>query len=153
VNAQTESTGITNTLAQLMSGDLQWPALIAHLRSVAPSGTSLTSITGSVTSGTTTNASANGATGITGLQILNQTGQLAVGSLTITGTAKDKNAVAAFADKLLTIPGMAAPLVTSVSGAKGTITFSINTLITSDALGGRFAPTPAAGSTTQTGGK
>ena len=151
VNAQSEAAGITQTLASLMAGDLQWPALLAHLRGVAPSGTSLTSVTGSITAGTTTGSGSTAANlGGGGLAILNQTGQVVVGTLTITGSAKDKNSVAAFADKLTTIPGMAAPLVTSVSGAKGTITFSINALITSDALGGRFKPTtPGA----QTGGK
>jgi Tfp pilus assembly protein PilN len=139
VNAQNESSGIVSTLSTLMTGDLQWPALMAHLRSVAPGGTTLSSISGSITTGTSADSAASGAAD--SLDILNQTGQQAVGTLTISGTARDKNAVAAFADKLITIPGIAAPLVSSVTGASGTITFSINTLITSAALGGRFAPT------------
>jgi hypothetical protein len=96
----------------------------------------------------TTTAGGQPANNASGLDVLNTSGQVAVGSITITGSARDKNSVAAFADKLTTVKGIAAPFVSSVTGAKGDITFSVNALITANALGGRFHKT-----TTTTGGK
>jgi hypothetical protein len=129
--AQAKATGIVSTLSTIMAGDLQWQGLIGSLAKVAPSGTQLTAFSASVGPATTT----------TGIGVLNQTGEAAVGQLTLTGTATDKNAVAAFVDKLTTVPGIASPFVTSVTGAKGSLTFSISALITSKALGGRFTAT------------
>jgi hypothetical protein len=147
LDAQQQSSAITTTLSGLMKNDLQWQALIANVRKVAPAGMTLVTMTGSVvttTGGTTSQVGGNS------LDVLNQTGQLPVGSITLTGSAHDKSSIAAFADKLTTVKGLAAPFVTSVTGAKGDVTFSINALITDNALGGRFT---VKAPTTTTGGK
>jgi len=149
LTAQQQVSAITTTLSGLMKNDLQWQTLLANARRVAPAGMNLTTINGTVvttTAGTTTQVGGNA------LDVLNQTGQLPVGSVTISGTAHDKNSVAAFADKLTTLPGIAAPFVTNVTGAKGAINFSINALITEKALGGRFTTTVPA-TNPSTGGK
>jgi hypothetical protein len=72
--------------------------------------------------------------------VLNQSGKLQVGSLTIIGTAPDKNAVAAYIDSLAKVAGLAAPYPASLATTGHTLTFSASVIITSDALGGRYAP-------------
>ena len=66
--------------------------------------------------------------------------------MTLSGTAHDKRSVAAFADRLATVKGLAYPLITSVASQDNQVTFSIALSITKDALGGRFAtPAPSTG--------
>jgi hypothetical protein len=67
-----------------------------------------------------------------------------VGSLTIAGTSKDKRSVADYADRLAKVKGLTAPFITSVTALGGKVTFTVNVLITSDALGGRYAAAPVA---------
>jgi Tfp pilus assembly protein PilN len=139
VTAQAQSAAISHALAELMTGDLQWKDMLATLRASAKDGVSVTSISASMTSGAAGTGQAAG-----GLAVLNQTGKQAVGTLTITGTAPDKNAVAAYIDTLAKVKGLAAPFPASVTGKTGKLTFSASVLITSDALGGRFAPAATA---------
>ena len=63
----------------------------------------------------------------------------AYGTVAINGSAPSKGAVAAFVDRLAGIRGLAAAFPASVAGSNGQFTFSVNVLLTSDALGGRFA--------------
>jgi hypothetical protein len=56
--------------------------------------------------------------------------------------------VAAFAARLARVPGLTAPLISSVVTAQHEISFSIDVVITSDALGGRYSTGAA-----PTGGK
>jgi Tfp pilus assembly protein PilN len=134
VSAQTQSAAIRTELAQLMVGDVDWTAMLKSLQSGAPSGVKITTVTASMQQSASSTVS--------GLGVLNQTGQLPVGTLTIGGTAPDKNSVAAFVDRLTKIRGLAAPFPASVNGDKGTVTFSANVIITNSVLGGRFT-TPA----------
>jgi hypothetical protein len=91
-------------------------------------------------------------TGI-GVGVLNQTGQQPVGNLTIDGTAPDKNTVAAFVDGLATVPGLAAPYPASVASIVGghQVTFTVNVIVTSSALGGRYAAATTSGNATSGG--
>jgi Tfp pilus assembly protein PilN len=139
VVAQRQSSQIQQTIATLMAGDLQWTHLLDELRTSARPDISFTGLNGTVAAG---GASAVGAAG--GLGVLNQSGQLQVGTLTITGGAPDKNSVAAFVDRLGKIPGLAAAFPASVTSIGGKVSFSVSVIITSDALGGRFTPTPRA---------
>ena len=143
LTAQSESTQISTTLRSLMADDLQWQTLIQKVLAAGPAGSKISALTGNITAGTT---AAGTTTSVTGLNILNATGQVAVGSITITGTTHDKNSVAAYSDRLGTVKGIVSPLVTSVTGNAGVITFSINALITSEALGGRFSAATTTGS-------
>jgi Tfp pilus assembly protein PilN len=141
VKAQADSAQIQQTLAKLMAGDLQWSKLLESIRGTAGRGVDITSTNGTVT----TPGSSAGNTGpaAAGISVLNQTGEVQIGSLTITGTASDKNAVAAFVDRLSRVPGLAAAFPASVATATGKLTFSVNVILTSKALGGRYAVKPA----------
>jgi Tfp pilus assembly protein PilN len=135
VRTQQASTGIKSALAQLMAGDLQWKNMLASLRSVAPKGVKIDSISG------TTGAAAGSATGGTGpgLGVFNTTGKDEVGTLSITGTAANKDEVAGYVDSLATVKGLTAIYPTSATTAGSGVSFAISALITSDALGGRFS--------------
>ncbi|MBN9620713.1 MAG: hypothetical protein J0H43_13445, partial [Actinobacteria bacterium] len=82
---------------------------------------------------------------------LNQTGQATVGSLLVAGSAPDKGTVAAYADQLATVTGLTAPLVTSVNAAGRSVSFTLDVVITAQALGGRYKPAGST-STSPTGG-
>jgi Tfp pilus assembly protein PilN len=146
VQAQGQTTTIQAQLQRLMVGDLSWKAMLTTLRAKAPNGLLLTVVDGSVTAG----AAAAGAA-VPDSAILNSSGKETVGELRISGTAPDKRTVAAYADQLASVPGLAAPLILSVDVVQGSVTFSVSVLITSDALGGRYA-VPATSLPTTTGG-
>ena len=99
------------------------------------------SVVGNV--GASTDLSAPG-----GSAVLNETCTPAVGQLTVSGTAPDKRTVAAYADELATVKGLAAPLVSTVQVQQHGVTFTVTAVSTSDALGGRYA----APTTSPTGG-
>jgi Tfp pilus assembly protein PilN len=136
VTVQSRAASIKAELAKLMVGDLSWKDLLATVRKSAPAGMTITSVTGSTTVGAAS-ATSGAATG--GVGILNQSGKQQVGTLTIAGTAPDKNSVAAYIDTLAKVTGLAAPFPASVTGQDGKLTFSASVIITSDALGGRYA--------------
>lgn len=140
VTAQTQSAQISSALTRLMAGDAQWTDLLTTLRASAKDGVTLTSITGSMTAG-----AASVGSSASGLGVLNQTGKQQVGTLTLTGTAPDNNTVAAYVDTLAKVKGLAAPFPASVTGTGGKLTFSVSVIITSDSLGGRYAPVPTSG--------
>lgn len=136
VHAQQQSTAIKGALAKIMSGDLQWKDMLASLRGAAPHGVKIDSISGTTGSAAAgSNAGTNGA----GLGVLNTTGKAQVGTLTITGTAPNKDQVAAFVDSLSAVTGITAVYPTSATTAGSGVSFAISALITSDALGGRFS--------------
>ena len=145
VDAQDQSATIQTALRKLMIGDLSWTDMIAVLGKSAGGGVVISQISGQLTAGAAAGAPQPNSVGF---GVLNQTGKQAVGSITLTGTAPDKNAVAAFVDKLSAVPGLAAPFPASVSAVNdngvGSVQYSVSVLITSDALGGRYAQ-PATG--------
>lgn len=143
LEAQAESEAVRSALIKLMAGDLQWKDMLTTLRSTAKGGVEVTGVTGTLSAGATKLDKQSA-----GLDVLNNTGNSQVGTLTITGTARDKNAVAEYVDELSKVAGLTAPFPASVTTANGTLTFSVSAIITSEALGGRYAP---AGSST--GGK
>jgi Tfp pilus assembly protein PilN len=141
VLAQSQAASIKVELTKLMVGDLSWTSMLATLRKGAPAGMTITNVMGTTTVGaasTTTDAAAGG------LGVLNRSGKEQVGTLTITGTAPDKNSVAAYIDALAKVPGLAAAFPASVTGQGGKLVFTANVIITADALGGRYAA-PAQG--------
>lgn len=139
VQAQNEAAAIHRQLQTLMAADVPWKTVIADLRSHAPAGVSLSNVAASLNVGTPGTTS-----GPVALSPLNQTGKQTIGQITITGRAGSKNAVAAYADVLGKLTGLTAPLITSVTAQGSAVTFTVNVAITTDALGGRFAPTAAA---------
>ncbi len=133
LDAQAKSTRIEQALSTLMTGDLQWRDLVTELRSAARGGLTVTGVTGNVY--TVDQPSVPGA----GLELLNQSGLPVIGTVNVTGSAPNKNNVAAYVERLAKLPGLAAPLPASVTGEGNALTFSVDVLLTSDALGGRFA--------------
>jgi Tfp pilus assembly protein PilN len=134
VQAQAEIADTRAQLETLMIGDLSWKTMLTTLRAKAPAGVSIQSITGSVTPAGTTDG-----------QVLNQTGSASIGELSITGTASDKGNVAAYADALTRVKGVAAPLISAVESAAKPVTFTIIAVVTTDALGGTYAAPAATG--------
>ncbi len=135
VTAQFQIGTIGTQLHKLMVGDLSWTSMLGTLRSQAPDGVALTQVGGAISAGAaTTNSEVKPS-------VLNETGKSQIGQLTVTGTAPSKNTVAAYADKLATVRGLTAPLITSATSADNShaLTFTINLVITTDALGGRYA--------------
>jgi Tfp pilus assembly protein PilN len=142
VQAQAQIANIRSELEQVMVGDLSWKAMLTTVRDKAPAGVTLQSIAGSVTS-------ASSGPG----DVLNQTGSASIGELTLNGQAPDKRTVAAYADALSRVSGVTAPLISAVQASTSDVTFTITALITSDALGGRYATaTDGTGTPTATGG-
>ncbi|MCW2596118.1 MAG: hypothetical protein JWP39_2006 [Jatrophihabitans sp.] len=144
VTAQSQAQNITSQLQRLMVGDLSWKSMLTTLRATAPVGVALSEVTGTVTAGAASAAAAGAPAATGGYEALNRTGRQQVGSLTIAGTSKDKRSVADYADRLAKVKGLTAPFITSVTALGGKVTFTVNVLITSDALGGRYAAAPVA---------
>lgn len=140
--AQARVASIGTTLSTLMQTDLSWRDLINRLEKQAPNGVAISGVTGSVANPTSSTAAADPTSG---LGLLNNSGKAAIGTLTITGTTHDKRELATFVDGLASVRGVTVPLPASVTGSKGTLTYSINALITVDALGGRYTPSTAGG--------
>lgn len=143
VQAQNDVTSIDGQLNKLMVGDLPWRTMLATLRSKAPSGVELTNVVGAITSGAAaTSVPGQTASSNQGYGVFNLSGQQAVGTLTITGTAHDKKSIAQYLDTLAGVKGLAAPTPTNITTtANNQINFTVSVIITSDALGGRYAQT------------
>jgi Tfp pilus assembly protein PilN len=137
VQAQAKSAQVQDMLSGLMAHDLDWAKLLAEVRSKASGGVAVANITGTVSNGAAVGAVSPTSSG---LGVLNASGQAQVGTLTISGTAPSKDAVAAFVDRLGGVTGLAAALPANVAGNGGQYTYSVNVLLTSDVLGGRFMP-------------
>lgn len=136
VTAQSQSAAIQKSLQRLMAGDIQWVDLLATLQRTARGGITVTTVSGTVDDLTDPTAPA----AVNGYSVLNQSGEKQVGTLTVTGSAPDKNSVAAYIDALASVKGLTAPFPANVAGQRGQVTFTATILITADALGGRFAP-------------
>jgi Tfp pilus assembly protein PilN len=137
VAAQNGAQSIRTELQKLMAGDLPWKTMLTALRAQAPAGVTLTNVSATMTAGAA--VAGNGGASTEQAATLNQSGKQEVGNLTLTGTGPDKNSVAAYADRLSRMKGLTAPLITSVVVADRTVTFTIDVIVTSDALGGRYA--------------
>jgi len=155
VSAQVGAAGIRTQLQTLMAADVPWKTVIGQVRAHAPGGVALTTIAASVNAG-------NAATGAGAAPIAPPTanGKAVVGQITVTGRANTKNAVAAYADSLNRVPGLTGSLITSVTvqgggqgtALGGTVTFTLNVAVTTDALGGRFSrPAAPAGPASSSG--
>lgn len=144
ITAQSDISGIHQQLSVLMNGDTPWKPMLAAVRSQA-TGLTLTNIDATVTTGAAAIAGGTTAGAVPGgIAVLNQSGRTQIGTLAITGTAKDKQAVAGFVDRLAGLRGLATPYPANLSAdSTGTLTFTVDVVLTTDALGGRFAaPTP-----------
>jgi Tfp pilus assembly protein PilN len=145
VSAQVETAQIHDQLTALMTDDVPWSKVLGRLRANAPDGITLTTVTATMNVAGT-------AASTTAQTTLNGTGQPTVGSLTIAGVATNKTGVAAYADRLNQIPGMTGALITSVTTVNHSVNFTLTAALTSQLLGGRYAPAAPAAPGAHTGG-
>jgi hypothetical protein len=143
LTAQLESAAIKSELTRLMAGDLQWKNLLASVRGANTSGMTITAVTATMTATAAPTAGATPSSG--GLEVLNHSGKGQIGTLTITGTAPNKNSVATYVDRLAQVSGLAAAFPASITGQGVKLTFSVSVVITSAALGGRYADNATGG--------
>ncbi|GAA2572119.1 hypothetical protein GCM10010435_53350 [Winogradskya consettensis] len=131
VDVQNSTDTLSKQLKAVMKDDLDWAALYTTLsETAAASGLSLDSVNGALNaagSGTTTDALPSTST------------SAVVGTLTVTGSGPDKEAVAAYIDALTKQSVLANPYVTAVNTDKdGTVTFNASVDFVAAALCGRF---------------
>lgn len=127
---QQQSAVIKGQLTTLMATDLPWWKVLPALRSAAPTGVTITSVNATMA---TPDAAAAPSSGT-------PVDPNVVGSVTVTGSAPDKAAVAGFVDALGRTPGVAHTLVSSVTAGSGSAyTFTLQTQITRSVLGGRWS--------------
>ena len=136
VAAQSDAAAIRTQLQKLMAADVPWKTVIENVRGHTPAGVQLASVAANLTV-----AGSSSSTGSAPAAMpLSPNGKPQIGQLVIAGRAGSKNAVAAYADSLNELPGLAGALITSVTAQGGSaVTFTMNVGITTDALGGRFA--------------
>jgi hypothetical protein len=134
VKVRSDTTQLNNQLTAVMANDLDWAALLDTLRRTgATSDIKIDGVNGKLAAtGTQSTDSANA---------LPSTAKTAsIGSLVVTGTGPDKDAVAAYADKLAKLQTLIAnPYVTSVASDPTGVTFSLTVDITQASLCGRFS--------------
>jgi len=141
VQLRIEADELKGQLQTVMANDLDWAALLKMLRGTGPAGIEVSDVSGKIAAA----ADGGGATTSAGSLPSTSTSS-SIGTVTVTGSAPDKEAVAAYVDALGRQTTIANPYVTSVTknteevaGANGNgVTFSINVDITSKALCGRF---------------
>jgi hypothetical protein len=131
VDAQTGSDTIRTQLETLLADDLRWSRLLGSLRAAAPAGVTVDVVIGALD---TDDAGAADGT--------------SVGTVTLSGTAPDKRAVAAYVDALARVPAVTNPFPTDANDESGTVGYTIRLGIAESALGGRYttpSPTPSGG--------
>ncbi|WP_433725367.1 hypothetical protein ACQP2Y_06140 [Actinoplanes sp. CA-051413] len=142
VQVQNEITALSTQLKAVMADDLDWSALLNTVRNAgAPSGIQVDGVNGRING-----AEGGGTSAANTLPRTNSTA--AVGTLTVSGSGPDKQAVAAYVDALAKETVVANPYITSVAtDEKDGVTFSLTVDITQTALCGRFtqACKPAGG--------
>ena len=135
--AQQQSATITSKLSSIMRSDVPWAKLLDGLRRAAPKGVNVGSISASLVSTGSQSTSSTGG----GLDVLNNSGKGAIGTLTMSGSASDKSSVATYVEALPGVTGVAAAFPESVQGAGTSYTWTITAILTTDALGGRYSTT------------
>jgi hypothetical protein len=138
VNAQQETLTINTKLVQLMVGDVRWQPMYATVRSDAPAGVGITSISAQITTATAGATATPGTGGTPPYGALISTGQTTIGTLTVVGTANSEDQVAAYADRLGTQTGVVNAVIQNYDGTSRPYTFTIAAILTTDALGGRY---------------
>ncbi|MEV4639243.1 hypothetical protein AB0J80_18000 [Actinoplanes sp. NPDC049548] len=122
-------------LKTTMANDLDWAEMLSMLRSTGePMDIDVDGINGSVDNDKAGAKATSSSAGT--LPSTSESGTL--GRAVVTGTAPDKEAVAAYVDALAKKTTIANPYVTDVTKSESRVTFSLNVDITRDALCGRF---------------
>ncbi|NJC74196.1 PilN domain-containing protein [Planosporangium thailandense] len=138
IGVQRESQTIRSELSTLLASDLRWSGVISAIESAAPTGVSITNVAGSLnTAGNGTGGNGTGGSA-TGPRLPDTTGHRLVGTVTITGTASSKAAVAQYLDRLAAVPGLGNPFLDASVPDDTAERFTVRLDITDAALGGRY---------------
>jgi hypothetical protein len=118
---------IVADLKKALAKDLPWQTLLDSLRSTAASKkVTLNTIVGAIDEDSTTPTTA--------------TSSDTVGTMTLTGTAKDKPTIAGFVDAIAKVPGMTDVYLTAANQKDPTVwTFTLTTSIKTSYLCGRYS--------------
>lgn len=149
VRAQNETNTINERLRNLMTGDLSWKAMLTTLRAQAPAGVELWQVSSKLTAaaGVTDNSGTAG-----NYDALSGSTAAPIGSMTISGSAPTRAAIAGYADRLSKVRGLSVPVITGFTVRKNDVTFELSANLTTAALGGRYAA-PVSPATGTPGGK
>ncbi|RZU52242.1 fimbrial assembly protein PilN [Krasilnikovia cinnamomea] len=129
VSVQQEADTIAGQLKTVMATDLPYATLVDSLRDTATATeVVVTGITARLDDAPAKGTTAQAATSTS----------VTMGGLEITGTAKDKNAVARYADALGKVPNVVNPFVTNVATSGNSVQFSLTAQISGTAKCGRF---------------
>jgi hypothetical protein len=140
VDVQSRKTNLDKQLKTLMANDLPWATLLTDVTSTGRSaGVTVTGINGVLT------ATADGP-GATGRELPSTSTATTIGTLTVTGTGRDKPSIARFVEALGDLSTVANPYLTSATDNKDGVEYSLQVDITSAALCGRFTTTCKRGS-------
>jgi len=132
VKVRNDTDQLRAQLKTLMANDLDWAALLTLLRTTGePSDVVVDGVTGDLAKDGENGEGSSGT-----LPSTSESGS--IGSITVTGKAPDKEAVAAYVDRLAKQATLANPYVTSVTSTDDEVTFSLSVDITQAALCGRF---------------
>jgi Tfp pilus assembly protein PilN len=131
---QAQSRAISAQLRTLLASDLQWSRLLDAVQAAAPKGVQITGVSGALAAG-----AKGGRTSAKATQLPSTSGDRTIGTLTVTGSASSKPAVAACVDALAKVEGLANPLLGSASLQNKAVQFTVRLDITSAALGGRYS--------------
>ncbi|HET9516407.1 MAG TPA: PilN domain-containing protein [Actinoplanes sp.] len=138
-DTRAEIATISTRLASLLAEDLRWSTVFTTLRSTGrSSAVQITSVTGGLSTSTT----ATGGSATTP-RLPSESAEKVVASLTVTGTAPDKNSIARYVDALEDVDIFANSYLTNATESGKTVQFSLSVDVTAAALGGRFSPTTA----------
>jgi hypothetical protein len=136
---KSSNTLVSGQLAKLTANDLPWQSLLDLVRTTGKDAEAeLTELGGSLSQGAADAGAAQLACDDT-----------EIGQISVSGTAKDKKAVAKYIEALLKLKsdGLADPFVSTVTG-DDKVAFELTISITPKALDGRFSTSPC-----KTGGK
>ncbi|SHH61622.1 Tfp pilus assembly protein PilN [Jatrophihabitans endophyticus] len=129
---QAKTTQLSDQLATVMATDLQWSRLLGQLNRIAPAGLTVTQVQGQLTDGTAAT------TAPTGTTMTAPGGAQVIGTLTISGTARDYRSVATYLDALAKVRGLALVDPGALATDQGRSTFTATASLTEKILGGRY---------------
>lgn len=134
---------IKGQLATLMTGDVDVAKLVGVVAARQPHGGSITQLQATVVSDPTQPSTDSGAS------VFDSSGQTHIGTMSITGTARNMPEVAAFVNQLGKAPGIVGVFPTSQTTSTHAVQYTIQLTLTDKLLTHRFD----AVTTTPTGGK
>jgi type IV pilus assembly protein PilN len=127
VRIQSATKQIQSQIAGLMAADVDSAQLLGQIRAQLPANMIIGQLSVVANESSTSNSSAGGA-------LLDGSGLVHIGTVSLSGTAKRLTDVATFVDRLGTIKGIVQPYPADTVMLGSTVTFSLQLTLTSDLL-------------------